>query len=319
MENFAFGPIPSRRLGKSLGINNIPVKHCTYSCIYCQLGKTTTLMTERQAFYEPEAICAEVKKKVGEALQRGYTVDYLTFVPDGEPTLDLNLGDEISYLKPIGIPIAVLTNASLLWRDDVRENLMGADLVSLKLDAISQDLWKRIDRPHKNLELKAILEGMLKFADDFKGTIISETMLVDGFFYGNELKKIADFLSSLKRLDMAYVAIPTRPPTEKWVKPASEELVNAAFQIFSEKLDGKVECLTGYEGNAFASTGDAEDDLLSITSVHPMRSEAVKELLSKNNTDLGVLDKLLMEGKIVELRYEGDKYYMRKLPTRAED
>jgi len=319
MENFAFGPIPSRRLGKSLGINNIPVKHCTYSCIYCQLGKTTTLMTERQAFYEPEAICAEVKKKVGEALQRGYTVDYLTFVPDGEPTLDLNLGDEISYLKEIGIPIAVLTNASLLWRDDVRENLMGADLVSLKLDAISQDLWKRIDRPHKNLELKAILEGMLKFADDFKGTIISETMLVDGFFYGNELKKIADFLSSLKRLDMAYVAIPTRPPTEKWVKPASEELVNAAFQIFSEKLDGKVECLTGYEGNAFASTGNAEDDLLSITSVHPMRSEAVKELLSKNNTDLGVLDKLLMEGKIVELRYEGDKYYMRKLPTRAED
>lgn len=319
MENFAFGPIPSRRLGKSLGINNIPVKHCTYSCIYCQLGKTTTLMTERQAFYEPEAICAEVKKKVGEALQRGYTVDYLTFVPDGEPTLDLNLGDEISYLKEIGIPIAVLTNASLLWRDDVRENLMGSDLVSLKLDAISQDLWKRIDRPHKNLELKAILEGMLKFADDFKGTIISETMLVDGFFYGNELKKIADFLSSLKRLDMAYVAIPTRPPTEKWVKPASEEVVNAAFQIFSEKLDGKVECLTGYEGNAFASTGDAEDDLLSITSVHPMRSEAVKELLSKNNTDLGVLDKLLMEGKIVELRYEGDKYYMRKLPTRAED
>jgi wyosine [tRNA(Phe)-imidazoG37] synthetase (radical SAM superfamily) len=319
MENFAFGPIPSRRLGKSLGINNIPVKHCTYSCIYCQLGKTTTLMTERQAFYEPEAICAEVKKKVGEALQRGYTVDYLTFVPDGEPTLDLNLGDEISYLKEIGIPIAVLTNASLLWRDDVRENLMGSDLVSLKLDAISQDLWKRIDRPHKNLELKAILEGMLKFADDFKGTIISETMLVDGFFYGNELKKIADFLSSLKRLDMAYVAIPTRPPTEKWVKPASEEVVNAAFQIFSEKLDGKVECLTGYEGNAFASTGNAEDDLLSITSVHPMRSEAVKELLSKNNTDLGVLDKLLMEGKIVELRYEGDKYYMRKLPTRAED
>jgi len=319
MENFAFGPIPSRRLGKSLGINNIPVKHCTYSCIYCQLGKTTTLMTERQAFYEPEAICAEVKKKVCEALQRGYTVDYLTFVPDGEPTLDLNLGDEISSLKPIGIPIAVLTNASLLWRDDVRENLMGADLVSLKLDAISQDLWKRIDRPHKNLELKAILEGMLKFADDFKGTIISETMLVDGFIYGNELKKIADFLSSLKRLDMAYVAIPTRPPTEKWVKPASEEVVNAAFQIFSEKLDGKVECLTGYEGNAFASTGNAEDDLLSITSVHPMRSEAVKELLSKNNTDLGVLDKLLMEGKIVELRYEGDKYYMRKLPTRAED
>jgi len=319
MENFAFGPIPSRRLGKSLGINNIPVKHCTYSCIYCQLGKTTTLMTERQAFYEPEAICAEVKKKAGEALQRGYTVDYLTFVPDGEPTLDLNLGDEISSLKPIGIPIAVLTNASLLWRDDVRENLMGADLVSLKLDAISQDLWKRIDRPHKNLELKAILEGMLKFADDFKGTIISETMLVDGFFYGNELKKIADFLSSLKRLDMAYVAIPTRPPTEKWVKPASEEVVNAAFQIFSEKLDGKVECLTGYEGNAFASTGNAEDDLLSITSVHPMRSEAVKELFSKNNTDLGVLDKLLVEGKIVELRYEGDKYYMRKLPTRAED
>jgi len=317
MGTLAFGPIPSRRLGKSLGINNIPVKYCSYSCVYCQLGKTTNYETERQAFYDPETIYMEVKRKVDEALQRGWGIDYLTFVSDGEPTLELNLGEEISILRRIGIPIAVLTNASLVWQDDVREDLMGADLVSLKLDAVSQDLWRRIDRPHKKLGLKAILDGMLKFAEDFKGTIISETMLIDGVYYGNEFEKIADFLASLKRLGKAYVAVPTRPPTEKWVKPASEEIVNAAFQVFSEKLDGNVECLTGYEGNAFASTGKIEDDLLSITAVHPMRREAVKELLAKASADWRVIDKLVLEGKLMELEYEGNKYYMRRLPTRA--
>ncbi|TET64200.1 radical SAM protein [Candidatus Bathyarchaeota archaeon] len=315
----AFGPVPSRRLGKSLGINNIPPKTCSYSCVYCQLGRTVNMTTARRFFYKSKDIFKEVKRKVDEAVSREEVIDYLAFVPDGEPTLDLNLGKTIFFLKQIGIPIAVITNASLIWQDDVKENLLDANLVSLKVDAVSEDLWRRINRPHGNLKLNAVLEGVTEFSNEFKGTIISETMLIDDINYEEELEKIAIFLKNLKRLDKAYIAIPTRPPTEKWVKPAKEETVNTAFQVFSEKLGvGRGEYLIGYEGNAFAFTGNAEEDLLSITSVHPMRKEAVKEFLKKANADWRVIEKLLGEAKLVELEYEGNKHYMRRLPSRRK-
>ena len=315
----AFGPVPSRRLGKSLGINNIPAKTCSYSCVYCQLGRTVNMTTKRQTFYKPEDIFEETKRKVNEASSRDERIDYITFVPDGEPTLDINIGKAISNLKQIEIPIAVITNASLIWRDDVKEDLAEMNLVSLKVDAVSEDLWRRMNRPHKNLRLDAVLEGVTEFAKEFKGSIISETMLVDGINYGDEFEEIADFLKQLKRIDKAYIAIPTRPPTEKWVKPAKEQTVNSAFQIFSEKLGvDRVEYLIGYEGNAFAFTGKAEEDLLSITAVHPMRKEAVKEFLKKANADWDVIAKLLSEDKLIELEYEGNKYYMRRLPSRRK-
>jgi len=315
----AFGPVPSRRLGKSLGINNIPAKTCSYSCVYCQLGRTINMATERQAFYTPEDIFREVKRKVDEASSRNERVDYLTFVPDGEPTLDINLGKGISILKQIEIPIAVITNASLIWREDAKENLLEMDLVSLKVDAVSEDLWRRVNRPHKDLKLDAILEGIREFAKEFEGTIISETMLIDGINYGDEFENTADFLKHLKRLDKVYIAIPTRPPAEEWVKPAKEETLNTAFQVFAEKLGvDRVEYLIGYEGNAFAFTGRVEEDLLSITAVHPMRKEAVKEFLKKANTDWHVIEKLLKEDKLIELEYEGNKYYMRRLPSRRK-
>ena len=316
VETMAFGPVPSRRLGKSLGINNIPPKTCSYSCVYCQLGKTTNMTTERQIFYRSEDILKEVRKKVDATVSRKEKVDYLTFVPDGEPTLDLNLGKEISILKQIGIPIAVLTNASLIWRDDVKEDLMKANLVSLKVDAITEDLWMRINRPHENLRLNAILEGIKEFANEFNAKVISETMFVDGINYGDEIEKIADFLNQLERLDKTYIAVPTRPPTEKWVKPPKEETINTAFQVFSKKLGtDRVEHLIGYEGDAFAFTGEVEEDLLSIMAVHPMRKEAVKEFLKKSSTGWRIIMKLLRESKLVELEYEGNIYYMRKLPS----
>ena len=319
METLAFGPVPSRRLGKSLGINNIPAKNCTYSCIYCQLGRTLNMMVERKAFYKPEEILKEVERKVKEATSRNERIDYLTFVPDGEPTLDINLGEEINLIKQIGIPIAVITNASLLWREDVEKDLMDADLVSLKVDAVSEELWRRINRPHKSLSLSKILGGVSNFTREFNHKIITETMLVEGVEYAGEFEKIAEFLKDLRSLDKAYIAIPTRPPAEKWVKPATEETLNRAFQTFTEKLGvDRVEYLIGYEGNAFAFTGNVEEDLLSITAVHPMRKEAVTEFLKKANADWKRVEKLLSENKLVELEYEGNKYYMRRLPSRRK-
>ncbi|GAH79790.1 unnamed protein product, partial [marine sediment metagenome] len=119
-----FGPVPSRRLGRSLGINNIPPKVCSYSCVYCQVGRTLNIQVERRTFYEPEKILEEAFDRVKKTEKIGEAINYLTFVPDGEPTLDKNLGRTIELLKPPGIKIAVITNGSLIWREDVREELM---------------------------------------------------------------------------------------------------------------------------------------------------------------------------------------------------
>lgn len=314
----AFGPVPSRRLGRSLGINNIPAKVCSYSCIYCQLGRTIELTSKRKAFYTPEEVFKEVEKRFREVKARGERVDYLTFVPDGEPTLDENLGVQIDLLQELGVPIAILTNSSLLWREDVREELLNLDLVSLKVDAISERVWRRINRPERSLRLENILDGILEFSKEFKGKLIVETMLVEGINYNGEFEEISKFLSKIKP-DKAYVAIPTRPPAESWVKPAREETINRAFQEFSKRLgDERVEYLIGYEGDSFTSTGDLEKDLLSITSVHPMREEGVEKLIEKTNADWKVVEKLLAEERLIKLEYEGHIYYMRKLPSRAK-
>ena len=267
-------------------------------------------------FYKPEDILKEVKRRVHKVISRKEKINYLTLVPDGEPTLDINLGKTISALKKIGIKIAVLTNSSLIWREDVRQDLMEADLVSLKVDVVRENLWKKINRPHKSLKLDDILQGVIEFAKEFKGTVITETMLIRDINYGNEFEEIAKFLKNIRGLSKSYIAIPTRPPAEKWVKPASERTLNRAFQVFTETLgENKVEYLIGYEGNAFTLTGNVKEDLLSITTVHPMRKEAVMKFLEKAEAEWDVIEKLLKENKLVKIEYDGKEYYMRKLTS----
>ena len=316
IRHVVYGPVPSRRLGFSLGVNNIPPKICSYSCVYCQLGATVNIRVERKAFYNVEQLVQGVKEKVNQVRETGDPVDYLTFVSDGEPTLDSNLGKEIELLKPLGIKIAVITNASLIWREDVRQDLQKADWVSLKVDAISQEVWHKINRPQKSLQLEAILDGMLKFANVYKGELATESMFIQSINDSSgEIEKMAGFLAELKPGKL-YLAIPTRPPAERAVTAASEQAINMAYQIFSKRLSG-VEYLIGYEGNAFASTGSVEDDLFSITAVHPMREEAVVELLRKDDASWEVVDRLIEEGRLMELEYQGRKFYMRKLLRRA--
>ena len=148
----AFGPVPSRRLGRSLGINNIPAKICTYSCAYCQVGRTVQMQVERRPYYSPQEIYDEVKEKVERSKSQGLAIDYLTFVPDGEPTLDINLGREIDMLRSLGIRIAVISNASLIWDERVREELSKADWVSVKVDAVEEQIWRHMDRPSPSAE-----------------------------------------------------------------------------------------------------------------------------------------------------------------------
>jgi wyosine [tRNA(Phe)-imidazoG37] synthetase (radical SAM superfamily) len=307
----AFGPIPSRRLGRSLGVNNIPAKVCTYSCVYCQVGRTTAMELERRAFYPPQVIADDVAAKLESGRRRGEDADFITFVPDGEPTLDVNLGLELDLLRPLGVPLAVITNSSLISREDVRMELARADWVSLKVDAVAEEAWRRVNRPHGKLDLAPMLEGMRAFARDFGGTLATETMLVRGL--SDDLSLVRDVAAFLAELGpaKAYLAIPTRPPAEGTVAPPSAETLARAYDAFVG-AGLATELLSGYPGDAFAFTGDVEEDLLSITAVHPMREEAVAALLAKAGAEWDAVERLLDAGLLAAVEFAGRKFYIRK-------
>lgn len=313
--SLVFGPVPSRRLGRSLGVNNIPPKICTYSCIYCQLGRTLEMSVDRRKFYEPKEIISAVETASERCVDTDQEIDYVTFVPDGEPTLDINLGKEIRGVSDLDLQTAVISNGSLIGREDVRNDLRGSDLVSLKMDSALESVWKEVDRPYGSLDIDTIKKGMLGFSDDFKGTLITETMLIDGINDGEEsLNMTADFLKEVSP-SRAYISIPTRPPAEGWVRPAPEINLTKAFAIFEDRgLDP--ELIIGYEGNRFSSTGDPREDLLSITAVHPMRDDAVEELLKNSGEGWELVEGLIGEDLIRKMDFGDHSYYLRKLKRR---
>jgi wyosine [tRNA(Phe)-imidazoG37] synthetase (radical SAM superfamily) len=270
------------------------------------------MQIRRQFLNEPDEVFEVVRAKVEKTLAAGERIDYLSFVPDGEPTLDINLGREIDLIRQLNIDIAVITNGSILDDPDVQHELAKADLVSLKVDAAREKAWRLVDRPHGKLKLDTILEGMLEFARRFDGRLLTETMLVHRTNDSeDDVIATADFVAKLHP-DTAYLTIPTRPPSEGWVRPPSEEAINRAYQIFAERIDD-VQCLLGMETGSFAFTGDVAEDILGITAVHPMRESAVRELLERAGADWGIVEEMLAEGAIVELDYGGDKFYFRKL------
>ena len=311
-KKYAFGPVPSRRLGRSLGINNIPFKYCTYSCIYCQLGLTRHKIITRREFFPWRDIVADVLRRIKEIGDDN--IDYITFVPDGEPTLDINLGREIDLLKEnTSISIAVITNASLLFNDDVRNDLMIADLVSVKIDAISPTIFRTINRPHHALVHEEILDGIQIFSKDFRGKLITETMLVSSVNdNATEIEKIAKYIRLINP-SKAYIAIPIRPPTESWVKPPTEERILEAYNIFQRYLGTRVELLIGYEDENFGVGKDPISDLLAIVSVHPMKLDYAYKLLQKAGLDpCKVLEKLIKDDKIRIIKYKDSEFILRK-------
>lgn len=306
-----FGPIPSRRLGKSLGINNIPIqKICSYSCLYCQVGITNKYSVELQSFYEPKTIESEVENHL-KVLDKLNQPDYLTIVSNGEPTLDKNLKEIISRLKRFNIKTAIITNASLLSKKEVQKNLMAANWVSVKIDSGDEIAWKKINRPHKSISFENYTQGLISFSEKFKGKLVSETMLVEGVNDSIEIvEKTADLVSKVNP-KIAYISIPTRPPVISEIKAAQPDAINQTFQIFSQRRIYS-ELILGFEGTNTGYTGNAEDDILSISSVHPIREDTMLELLNKNNASFEIVNKLKDEGMIEEAIFKSKKFYIRK-------
>jgi wyosine [tRNA(Phe)-imidazoG37] synthetase (radical SAM superfamily) len=271
---------------------------------------------KRREFYQPEAIRREAELKLAQLQAENRKADYFSFVPDGEPTLDVNIGKTIGLLKPYRVKIAVITNASLLWMDEVKEDLMGADWVSVSVDAADEDTWRRVDRPHGKLRQAEILRGIVDFSRAFRGTLVTETMLVRGLNdHAACVKMVAGAIEEINP-EKAYLLVPTRPPAETGVgRPSSESLKNAVG-IIRAVSGTDVVCITGdEEEEGFFFADDIAGDLLSIASVHPVREDIVEKLLEKRNADRSVLTNLLAQNQMVEFSYEGRKFYRKNIGT----
>ncbi len=310
-ERRVFGPVPSRRLGKSLGVNNIPFKVCSYSCRYCQLGKGIRMQAERQVFFDPEMLADEVRELLDKTRGTADFPDYVTIVPDGEPTLDINLGVLIDRLKALGVPVAVITNSSLLHMQEVRDELMKADYVSVKADTFSRETWKRLNIPHRTLEIDKIRDGIMTFSGLYWGKLVTETMLVKDINDSHDEINNTAGIVRLINPHTAYISIPTRPPAFSGVMPADEDRVLEAYHAFAQQVEN-VELLTGYEGNEFSSTDMFREDILAITAVHPMREDAVTELLARSNESEETLEMMIDEELLRRVAYGNHNYYMRR-------
>lgn len=304
-----FGPVPSRRLGNSLGINNIPPKHCSYACVYCQAGRTDAMQIARRTFYKPEEVIQAVASRIAQVQEQGDRIDYVTFVPDGEPTLDIHLGEEIEAIQNMGYPVAVISNASLITDRQVRLELSKADWVSLKVDSPIEEVWRKINRPHGKLVVEQILNGILAFAHEFRGELVTETMLVEGI--NDDEQSIGQLISFLKTLQpfKVYLSIPTRPPEESWVRAPGLESVQRIGARVAEHIP-VVELLINMEEGKFVSTGNLAEDILGITAVHPLREDALHEMVKQAGGDWQVIDDLMQKQLIRKVFYRGNPYYV---------
>lgn len=224
-----FGPVPSRRLGFSLGVDIIPPKYCSYDCIYCQIGKTTDKEILRRSFYDPQVVTGQVIDTVS----TGKTIDIITFSGSGEPTLNSDLGVMIRELKKsVSIPVAVITNGSLLWDEDVRRDLAEADIVLPSLDAVSEDVFQRINRPYPSLTVKKILDGLTIFRKEYSKKIWLEIMLIRNVNDDpDELKKMAQIVATLN-VDKIQLNTVTRPPSEETAGRLGENELTAICGLF---------------------------------------------------------------------------------------
>ena len=227
---YVFGPVPSRRLGQSLGIDTIPLKTCNWNCVYCQLGRTVPVTNERREYYPRNDILTQVKGAL--ALHRPGEIDWLTFVGSGEPTLHINLGWLIRRVKDLAeFPVAVITNGSLLYRPEVRRELSAADAVMPSLDAGSATLYCQINRPHPKVTFEHLIDGLVTFSQEYCGSLWVEVMLVQGLNDGNDaLQDIAEVVRRIQP-DEVHINMPTRPPAEIWVQPPDEEGLMRATSI----------------------------------------------------------------------------------------
>lgn len=278
---YVYGPVPSRRLGQSLGIDPIPLKTCNWNCVYCQLGRTIPLANQRKEYVPRQQIIAEVEKALQEAPEG--SIDWITFVGSGEPTLHSSLGWMIREVKKhTEIPVAVITNGSLFYLPEVRRALHPADAVLPSFDAGRHGLYRKINRPHPEISFDRLFDGLVSFSREYRGKIGVEVMLVQGL--NDTEKALQEIARKIKAVDLdeVHLAQPTRPPVETWVQPPTEEGLMRAQAILGEAAHVLHPAVGTFNLGEYESLTDA---LVGIITRHPLKEKQILDILQDWSPD----------------------------------
>ncbi len=315
---YLFGPVPSRRLGLSLGVDVIPKKVCTLDCVYCEVGMTDKRALRRREYFPADAIIAEIEG----ALAGRSGLDHITFSGSGEPTLNSRLGEIIRAVKQMtSVPVAVITNGTLLSLEDVRYDLAAADVVLPSLDAVSQDVFERINRPHPQLRIDQIIEGLKEFRREYKGQIWLEIMLAKG--YNDHEKEILGLKETVQQIGPDKIQLNTviRPPAEPGVSPISE----AKLEEFRILFGDRCEIIGTFDKHHTDDSGKSNSsEILTLLERRAMTIEGLANSQNVSPERVRESLKVLTEaGLIVSFLHQGEEHFRAKdvqepgLPTKG--
>ncbi|MBN1282572.1 MAG: radical SAM protein [Proteobacteria bacterium] len=305
---YVYGPVPSRRLGRSLGVDLVPFKVCTYDCIYCQLGRTTEKTIERREYVPVDAVLAEIGRKLAE----GPAPDYISLAGSGEPTLNSGIGELIRRVKATtAVPVTVLTNGALLWMREVQDDLMEADLVLPSLDAGDEKLFQHVNRPHGGISFDRMVEGIAEFTRRFPGEVWLEVFLLGGVTgIPAEVEKIA---ALVRRIAPARTQLNTvtRPPAEDFAFAVPRE----EMERLAKLIPGEVEIIAEGgpdEGLAASARRTTGEEVLAMLGRRPCTIEDISRGLGLNRIEvLKLIDALAKAEAVVSERVGQKVYYSR--------
>ena len=311
--NYIFGPVPSRRLGFSLGIDIVPFKTCSLDCVYCQLGRTTRKTIRREGYGIPRDILVELDY----VLTKGVKIDYITFSGSGEPTLNSNIGRIIAEVKGrTNIPVAVLTNGTMLHEREVRDDLRRADLVIPSLDAGTYPVFRKINRPHNSLSIGGMIEGLICFRNEFKGEIWLEIVFVKGFNdHPDEIGKIKGIIQKV-RPEKVHVNTVVRPPAEDFAKGLSVDELQGIQAVLGENCSLVVRF---HDKTVTTDTENIEATVLNLIKRRAVRPSDISHSLGVRRSEIDkCLKKLLQEKTICTTVHNGQIYYAMIAEREAE-
>ena len=294
--SYVFGPVPSRRLGRSLGLDITPYKTCTFDCVYCQLGRTTNRTVQRKEYVPKDLVLSELKGFLGEI---GEDIDYITFAGSGEPTLHSKIGEMIDAIKAMtDIPVAVITNGSLLFREDVRSDLLNADLVLPSLDAATEPAFRAVNQPHESLEVGKIIEGIRIFREAFEGEFWLEIMVVKGM--NDQEEEISALMDAISRIDPDRVQLNTvvRPSAEA-VEAAGRDEMMRIRERFGENAEIIADARIGVRA-----------DILPLLQRRPLTMDEISDALQVHRNEAAkYLRELVERGEVASVVHGGKRYF----------
>ncbi|MDT8400657.1 MAG: radical SAM protein [Bacteroidales bacterium] len=307
MYKYLFGPVPSRRLGMSLGVDLVPHKVCSLDCVYCEVGKTSKLTTKRMEYIPFK----KVREELIHFFKNNPDPDFITFSGSGEPTLNKRLGEVLAFIKELkpGLPIAVLTNGTMLSDKNVRDELKGADVVLPSLDAATEEVFKKINRPGPGLKIDEYIRGLVDFRNEYRGKIFLEVFILPGYNYtDDELDELRKAIIRIKP-DSVQLNTLDRPGTVSGLKPAAKEDLERIIEYWG--LPGvEIIAAAAKRKESKSYREDAEDAIMGMISRRPCTVDDLSETLGMHISEINkYLDVLSAHGRIVSVRQERGIFY----------